>query len=334
MYIIANPRAGTKAGVVVNRAGLQAVRDIAVRQGLAYTLVPTRHRGDATELARRAVANGERLIVAAGGDGTIREVATALLDSPATLGILPLGSAMNVARGLGIPRNLAAAFELLRRAEQVERIDLGRVHDHVFLEAGGVGIIAGVLHLLDLLDRGRWRHLRTLMRYLRSASPATLTVEADGQQVWHGPTLSLLIANAPFTGASLAISPQATLNDGLLNGKVFLSKSQRGLALAWLRLALGQSWGREDVIEFRAARIDVQARRQVLVHADHQLVEDTPASFCVVPAALPVIVGRQAPGLVAVGAASARRSSGAGGRNLSTSDGKDLSDGATVLGLH
>ena len=296
MFIIVNPRAGTKGGLIVNRSNADTIRREADRLGLRYQLAVTRRPGDATSLARRAVHEGHRLIVAAGGDGTVREVAAALLDGNAMLGLLPLGSAMNVGRSLAIPRDVPAALDLLRRAERVERIEVGRVHDHLFLEVAGVGFIAGVVHLLTFLDQGRWRHLRTLLRYIRAAGPATLDIEADGQPL-RVTTLSLLIANAPFTGAALTISPHAVMNDGLLNAKVFLAPTKSALALAWMRLACGQRFGPSDILEFQAARITVRARRSVLVHADHELVAGTPATFTLLPAAIAVVAGPRAPGL-------------------------------------
>lgn len=298
MFIIVNPRAGTKGGLTVNRANAETVCRAADRLGLRYQLAVTRRAGDATYLARRAVYEGRRLIVAAGGDGTAREVAAALVGADAMLGLLPLGSAMNVGRSLGIPRDVPAALDLLRRAERVERIEVGRVHDRLFLEVAGVGFIAGVVHLLAFLDQGRWRHLRTLLRYIRAAGPATLDIEADGQH-HRVTTLSLLIANAPFTGTALTVSPRAVMNDGLLNVKVFLAPTKSQLALAWLRLACGQRFGPSDVLEFQAARITVRARRSVLVHADHELVAGTPATFTVLPSAIAVVAGPLAPGLPA-----------------------------------
>jgi YegS/Rv2252/BmrU family lipid kinase len=298
LFIIVNPRAGTKGGLVVNRANADTIRQAADRFGLRYQLAVTRRHNDATALARQAARDGHRLIVAAGGDGTVREVATALLETDATLGILPLGSAMNIGRSLGIPRNVPAALEVLRRADRVERIEVGRVHDRVFLEVGGVGFIAGVVHLLSFLDAGRWRHLRTLLRYVRSARPATLTIDADGER-HRVSTLSLLVANAPFTGAALAVSPRAVMNDGRFNAKVFLAPTKAELAFAWVRLAFGQHFRPTDIWEFRAARIEVHARRSVLVHADHELVGGAPATFTVLPSALPVVVGARPPGLPA-----------------------------------
>jgi diacylglycerol kinase family enzyme len=87
------------------------------------------------------------------------------------------------------------------------------------------------------------------------------------------------------------------MNDGRLNAKVFLAPTTRALALAWVRLAFGQHFRPADILEFQATRIAVQARRSVLVHADHELVAGAPAVFTVLPGALTAIVGPAAPGL-------------------------------------
>src|SRR5437763_11504657 len=104
--IIVNPRAGQKAGLRTNAFGLRDVEAVLARHGLEAELWPTEYQDHATELARRAVREGRPLVVAAGGDGTVAEVAAGLIGGETRLGVLPLGSVMNLARMLGVPRNL------------------------------------------------------------------------------------------------------------------------------------------------------------------------------------------------------------------------------------
>src|SRR5215216_4602030 len=123
--IIANPHAGRKAGLRTNAFGPSELQDVLARHGMEADLWPTERPDHATELARQAVHEGRPLAVAAGGDGTVAEVAAGLIGGNTSLGILPLGSVMNLARMLGIPRDLEQAARVIKQGHAV-RIDAGR----------------------------------------------------------------------------------------------------------------------------------------------------------------------------------------------------------------
>jgi len=95
--LIFNPRAGHKLGVETNAGGGQDVQAALQAEGIQFEAWPTEHAGHATELALRAVSEGREVVVAAGGDGTVNEVAQGLAGSDTVLGLMPLGSVMNVA---------------------------------------------------------------------------------------------------------------------------------------------------------------------------------------------------------------------------------------------
>src|SRR5688500_15532333 len=98
--LIFNPNAGEKLGVSTNAGGAEEAKVARQEAGIPFDAWPTEHQGHATELARAAVAEGRRLVIAAGGDGTVGEVAQALAGTPLVLGIMPLGSVMNIGRTL------------------------------------------------------------------------------------------------------------------------------------------------------------------------------------------------------------------------------------------
>lgn len=304
--VILNPKSGQKGGLTVNATGPDEVRAAIAAAGFEASIVASRHAGHATELARAAIADGCATVIAAGGDGTAREVIAALVGTNVRLGLLPLGSAMNTVRALGIPQDLDEAVRLVQRAERVERIDIGTVAGETLVEAGGVGVSAGVFHLLCSIDSGRWDRVRTLITYLRRTRSTRVTLETDGRQMEYR-TLSLIVANAPYTGARVTVAPGALMNDALYEVKVFLSRTKVQLAASWLRLILGRSERLPRVAELRARTVRVTARRPLLVHADDVLVGRTPATFELLPAAVTVIAGPQAPGLDAATAAPTDR---------------------------
>jgi YegS/Rv2252/BmrU family lipid kinase len=298
--IIVNPNAGQKAGVRTNSISVATLQAAVRAHHLPYAIVdivPTARPGHATRLARQAVQDGCELVVAAGGDGTIREVLPALIGTPVRLGILPLGSAMNTARALGIPRDLDQALDILKHAQRVAAIDIGTVNDAHFVEAAGVGMTAGLFRLLAQLDAGRWDRWRMLIRCLRLARARTLTVEWDGQRGRYR-SLSLIVANAPFFGAAIPVAPQAAMDDGRLDLTIFQGETKSALAANWLRLLVGRPLHeRPEVLVAQAQHVTVTTRRPALVHADDALAGRTPATFALLKRAVEVVVGPVAPGL-------------------------------------
>ena len=294
--IIVNPKAGSKAGMTVNATGLDEIKAAISAAALDADVVLTTFAGPAPAVAREAVAAGCDRVVAAGGDGTVREVIAGLVGSPVMLGVLPLGSAMNIVRSLGIPLDIPTAARLIVEAERVERLDVGRVRDAIFVETGGVGLGAGIVHLLGDIDAGRWRRLCTLVTYLRRARGARMIIDVDGRRMEHR-TLSLLLANAPMAGLRLPVAPGAIMNDGLLNGRIFLARTKAHLAATWLSIILGRGARLPDVVDFTARTVRVETRRPLPVHADDELMGRTPTTFDLLPGAVLVITGAEAPAL-------------------------------------
>ena len=118
--------------------------------------MPTKSEDEAKETVKREVADGHKLIVAAGGDGTADLVANEILGKDVALGILPLGSVMNIARMLGVPRDLAGAASVIAAGREAT-IDVGEANGDVFFEDASVGIQAAVFRQRGRVGEGRSR---------------------------------------------------------------------------------------------------------------------------------------------------------------------------------
>jgi YegS/Rv2252/BmrU family lipid kinase len=310
--LIFNPNAGAKVGISTNSADLGTVQRALTAAGIRFEPRPTERAGHATELARAAVAEGRQLVIAAGGDGTVGEVAQALVGTTAVLGVMPLGSIMNVARTLCIPRDLDEAARAIA-AGRVLAMDVGkhaeadvppgqhrrmrmatRKSETYFLEAAGAGLDAGLFGYFNQLDRGRGVRgvARGLLRFLKNLGSPRLVIEADGRRL-EARAPMVTIANSPFVGAAYAIAPDARIDDGLLDVVVF-----RGLGVARVLLHLALvAGGRQlppppQAQTLRVTSLHVTTRRRTLpVHVDGVPIGGTPARFEVVPAALNVLVG-------------------------------------------
>jgi YegS/Rv2252/BmrU family lipid kinase len=233
-------------------------------------------------------------VIAAGGDGTVGEVAQALAGTNTVLGVLPLGSIMNIARTLCIPRDLDQAAQVIV-AGRVLAMDLGKVGETHFLEAAGVGLDAGLFGYFEQLEsRGlRWGILQAVLRFVRGLGTPRLIIETDGR-THQARAPMVTVANGPFVGAAYAIAPDARIDDGQLDVVIF-----RGVGVLRVLFHLAVvAGGRRlppppevETLRARSVRVATRHRRPLPVHADGTAIGTTPIEFTVVPSALHVLIG-------------------------------------------
>ncbi|HEV7810211.1 MAG TPA: diacylglycerol kinase family protein, partial [Candidatus Limnocylindrales bacterium] len=216
--VIWNAAAGSKGGIPTNSINEERLRELMTRARLGDELVSPKTAEEAKALAADAVSRGYDLVVAAGGDGSVGLIATQLLGSETALAVLPLGSVMNVARSLGIPRDLDEAADAIATGE-VRRIDVGEARGRPFFEAGSVGMNAAVFRAAQAFDSGDWsaivRTIWTAIRY----RPARMSVDLDDRRI-RTRALMVTVSNGPYTGAGMTVAPDARLDDGLFDVQV------------------------------------------------------------------------------------------------------------------
>jgi diacylglycerol kinase (ATP) len=292
--LIFNPHAGQKLGVETNAGGGDDVEAALHAEGIQFEPWPTEHAGHATELARQAVSEGREVVIAAGGDGTVNEIAQVLAGSETVLGLMPLGSVMNVARTLWVPRDLPGAARTIAEGK-VLAMDMGRIGERFFLEAAGVGLDAGLFGYFERLESGRHRVgvVRAALRFMRQLGSPRLTIEHEGGRL-HTRAPLVSVANGPYVGAAYAIAPDARIDDGLLDVVVFRGSSVLRVLIHLAFVAGGRPLpppAQSQTLRVRSVWIAKRRGRPLPVHADGDPVGVTPASFEVVPGALHVIVG-------------------------------------------
>ena len=272
---------------------IAALRTVGIVPQLELT---TRETG-ARELARNAVARGATLVIAAGGDGTIEEVATALIHTPATLGILPLGTMNNLARSLGIPLDLPNAALLLAMGT-TRRIDVGRVvtpEDRIegyFLETAGLGLSAIATPMGEDAEKGRWGNLFSKLGDFFAFSSTAVTIQCDNEQSRRSQTHLVMIANAPLFGNNMLISPDAKIDDGLLDVVIYEGMELVDLTSYFFGISSGGRVSDGRVQTYRARRVQVSAAAPLPVNADLDVLEGQSSwEIEIVPRALAVVVG-------------------------------------------
>lgn len=290
--VVRNPAAGSKAGLPPNGSTDEDLRQTMHAAGLGDDLFV----GDSEEATRRhvraAVESGVDVIVAAGGDGTAGLVAEAIIGTSTALGILPLGSAMNIARSLGIPRDVAAAAEILASGE-IATVDVGRAADGLFFEMASVGINAAVLEEAHKLAEGEYHSIVGAIRAIVAYRPATMTIEMTDETVRTG-ALMVVVANTPFTGAGLTLAPDARMDDGLFDVAVYRHFSRWELVRHVTSIIAGRHRYSPKVRTYRSARVRITARRPLPARADARDLGATPVELEVMPHALRVIVPSRA----------------------------------------
>lgn len=284
---IINPHAGRRysAGEIA-----EAVHDLAEPLGWQVATVLTQEAGQGTDLARQAFDNTD-LFVAAGGDGTVHEVAVAVVGTNVPLLIVPTGSGNSLARALGIPTALGKAVDLL--AGGVHRaIDVGRVNEHYFFSTAGVGFDAEVGK-----RHAEGKHRRGLLPYFRYGFsawldylPQPLTLEFGEERIEEMPLL-VVAANIDQYGYGAVIAPGAVPDDGLLKVCRIMPLSTLRLLVSLLRLFTG-TLERSRYFRARSASEFVVARAERgPIQLDGEALEmEARLAFSILPKALTVIV--------------------------------------------
>ena len=295
--VIVNPRAGSGAAY---RRWPGVARMLAARLGPVKACF-TEGPGHATALARELANAAYDLLIVAGGDGTLNEVANGILmgTSDARIGLLPLASGGDFARTLGLA-GVASAVNALS-AGHSRRIDAFRAQfrgpggvpaERCFLNAASLGLAA----LAARSVRGWRRALPGSARYLAAALPALASGRSFRVTLWlddSGPAsfeiTTAAVANGQYQGGGIRIAPEAALDDGLADITVVERVSLFEVARRLPILYSGALYSHPKVRHWRAARVRAEAETEVPVELDGEPVGTAPLEVEVLPQALQVI---------------------------------------------
>ncbi len=211
ILFIVNPVSGVR-----DKAGLPSLIETCLSdKNLPYRIEYTDYPGHASELAKEAKANGYKYVVAAGGDGTINEVASELIGSSTALGIIPFGSGNGLARHLKIPLKARRAIENISSL-RVQCIDTCKFNDSPFFCTAGLGFDAIVSHEFAKKERrGFWTYILTSLRQLKKYQPKIYNIRTNDHEI-ETEAFSITFANAAQFGNNAYISPKSSIIDGQL----------------------------------------------------------------------------------------------------------------------
>ncbi len=201
------------AGISKKRNFPEMVENRLGNSNVYYKIAYTEYAGHAIELASKGVKEGADIIAAVGGDGTVNEVAGALVGSETALAIIPGGSGNGLSMHLGIGRNAAKALSLLKSPD-FEVIDTCKINDEFFINMAGTGMDAKVAHRTSQnKHRGFINYFLDTMKISLFYKNERYKVEVD-DDVREGKFLSVNIANGSMFGYNFVVAPQASINDG------------------------------------------------------------------------------------------------------------------------
>jgi diacylglycerol kinase family enzyme len=256
---------------------------------------------DMFAVSRAAAQTDERVILAAGGDGTVNAVAAAIAGTDKVMGVLPVGTLNHFAKDLNIPLDLESAVQTIVAGETAT-VDVGEVNGRIFINNSSLGLYPQIVSRREAqqqrLSRGKWTaFFWATIQALRRFPFLDLRIEFEGRQIFRR-TAFLFVGNNEYQIAGFNLGSRVCVDAGRLG----LYLTQRTGRLGLFRLAFHALFGRVDqakdfdVFCVREARIETRKRR-LLVALDGEIQRmETPLEYRIRPGALRVLVPRKGAG--------------------------------------
>jgi YegS/Rv2252/BmrU family lipid kinase len=273
-------------------ARTQRLRDQVEKLARGSIVCATSGIGQAEALARAAVAEGFKKIVAAGGDGTINEIVNGIAGHDVTLGLLPLGTMNVFAAELGLPLNdLARCWKIIQE-NKTDLVDLPRANRKHFVQLAGVGLDAQAVKETSNAFKRSFGPLSYLISAVQIASrtPPVLRIESEDAVAVEGSFV--LVGNGRLYGGRFPFFKQAVMNDGLLDVIVFKRLNYVDIIRYLQDVVFTTQISSPEVEYFQTKHLRVSSDETVPVEIDGELVGNCPVEFKIRAGALRVLTPR------------------------------------------
>ena len=316
-------------GQVVVRHELDNVVALLSRYGWSVALRETSKPLEATELARHAVHRGAKVVIAAGGDGTVNEVANGLLNTDVALGVLPMGTTNSWALQMGIPAlnpmlpGTKAAKLIADLEERIARplpanyyrkvlldaarvlvegrtvmVDVGELSGRCFLMWAGIGLDAAIVESISLKEKkalGSWAYVFTAIESDQRYSGTDVRLNLDGKVI-NVRTPLIVVSNIQLYGGVMAIGAKACVNDAKLDVCIFKGDGFFTFVQHAMNVLSHRHLQDPKIEYYQCSEIVIESARSLPVHVDGEPFTKTPVTIHTVPSSLKVIVPKIVPG--------------------------------------
>jgi len=233
------------------------------------------------------IVSPQARIVVAGGDGSVELIVRTFADTQHPIGIIPLGTFNNLANALHLPSDVDRAIEVAREG-RARPITLGRVNDHIFVEACAIGLFGETILLGDAAKDRKFgdltAHLKNVITAGRFGYELTGDIEGSGH------AMSLVFSNTGSIGSQLHIAESSPLNP-YLELSIHAGRSRGDIARRALLAALTRKRAETKADQvFKFKRIEIKTKPRVRVYADNFLAGRTPATVTAETSALKVLL--------------------------------------------
>jgi diacylglycerol kinase (ATP) len=286
--LLTNPSAGKGKGSRTAAIALPRLEEA----GFVVHQRSGRDGDEALALAHECVAAGVETLVVCGGDGMVHIAVQALVDSDASLGIIPAGSGNDVARYLGIPRNDPQRAADIVVGSHTRTIDLARAGDRHFVTVLAAGFDSKVNERANGLrwPKGQMRYNLATLAELRVFEPLPYVLELDGE-TRRLDAMLVAVGNGPSFGGGLRITHGAEIDDGMLDVVIIKPMSKLQLVRTYPKLYTGKHVTHPQYEHHRVRSVTVAAPG-IVAYADGERLGSLPVTVDVAPNALRVLAPR------------------------------------------
>jgi diacylglycerol kinase (ATP) len=289
--VVANPTSGRGKG-----AKLIPKVDALLRSlGVSHTLSISERPDDPQRLAQNAASSGADIVAALGGDGHVGAVANGIMGTGTALAVIPAGTGNDFARHLGLDRKDPLAAARLLAAPTIRKIDVVRITtadgERYYVNVGGAGFDSEVNEHANGVKflKGTAKYIYSTFVQLARFKAGNFAVRVDDEEhAFRG--MMLAVGNASSYGGGMLVCPDAKSDDGLLDVCVIQELPKRQFVMTFPKVFRGRHVEHPAVRMLRGTEVEISADRPFLVYADGERVGSLPATFVLVPLALPVVV--------------------------------------------
>lgn len=278
ILFIINPAAGKNKSDNVIPLIKKAIEK---KGGVRYKIEVTKASGDAINISKKGLQDGYNTIVAVGGDGTINEVAEGILsEGYGKLGIIPVGTGNDLARSLGLPKEVHKAIDIVLNNKS-EEIDVGRIGQKFFLNVGSIGFDSEIVKASEKVKKyfkGNTAYLLSLFITLIKYRNKRVTIEMDDNTL-EEEILLIAIGNGKYYGGGMKICPLAELNDKKFDICVIKKISKLKLFFIFKSVFKGNHLKYNKYVKlYKSSKIRINSKDKIYLNIDGELFntsEDT-----------------------------------------------------------